>query len=86
MKKDMLAVLDKSGKLAYPRDKFDEISLNYGKIKLRNGKEKQIFEQRKQQNQSIQQTIELRERDKYKVAALVGGLSGIMLWALIDNK
>ena len=37
-------------------------------------------------NQDVQQTIELREKDKYKVAALVGSLSGIMLWALIDNK
>jgi hypothetical protein len=86
MKKDILAVLNRSGKLSYPRDKFDENSLNFGKIRLRNEKERQTFEQRKSQNQNIQTTLELREKDKYKVAAIVGSLSGIMLWALIDNK
>ena len=85
-KKDLLAVLGTDGKLAYPRDKFDENSLNFGKIRLRDEKERTKFEQRKKVNQDVQQTIELREKDKYKVAALVGSLSGIMLWALIDNK
>ena len=85
-KKDLLAVIDSNGKLAYPRDKFDENSLNYGKVRIRNQKEKQLYFLRKTENQKIQNTIELRERDKYKVAALVGSLSGIMLWALMDNK
>ncbi len=85
-KQDLLAIIDGSGKLAYPRDKFDENSLNYGKVKIRNRKERRIYLQRRTENQQNQSTLELREKDKYKVAALVGSLSGIMLWALIDNK
>lgn len=85
-KKDLLAVINQQGKLAYPRDKYDENSLNWGRVPIRSSRDKQVYLQRKKQNLSRQQELELRERDKYKVAALVGSLSGIMLWALIDNN
>ena len=86
MKKDLLAVIDRSGKLAYPRDKFDENSINYGRVRIRSAAERELYRQRKAENQQTQSILESREREKYRVAALVGGLSGIMLWALIGNK
>ena len=85
-KKHLLAVVNDQGKLIYPRDKFDENALNYGKVRIRNEREKQLYLQRVQENLKVQRSLESEEKNRYKVAALVGGLSGIMLWALLDSK
>jgi len=85
-KKDLLAVVNERGKIVYPRDKYDENALNWGKIRLRNKKEAQIYLMRKKMNRIRQLENEKQEKNKYKVAALVGGLSGLMLWAFLDGK
>ena len=85
-KKILLAVLDDQKKIVYPRDKYDENALNYGKVRLRNEKEARVFLQRKKANQQSQLENEKSENGRYKVAAIIGSLSGLMLWAMLDSK
>lgn len=85
-KKSLFAVLSDQGKVVYPRDKFDENALNFGKVKLRDKKEVDTFLKRKKANRLAQAENEKSEKGKYKVAAIIGGLSGLMLWAVIDTK
>jgi hypothetical protein len=85
-KKVILAILNREGKIIYPRDKFDENALNYGRVKIRNEKEKEIYLNRKKANQARQIENEKKESKRYKIAALLGGLSGLMLWAFMDSR
>jgi hypothetical protein len=85
-KKAIIAILSEEGKIIYPRDKFDENALNYGRVKLRNEKEKEIYLSRKKANQTRQIENEKKDSKRYKIAALVGGLSGLMLWAFMDSR
>jgi len=82
----LLAVLDEQKKILYPRDKYDENALNCGKVRLRNEKEARVFLQRKKANQQTQLENEKSENGRYKVAAIIGSLSGLMLWAMLDSK
>jgi len=85
-KKDLLAVVSSAGRLLYPRDKYDENALNYGKVKIRNKQEAAIFLERKKENRQAELMMERKDKERFKVAALVGGLSGLMIWALLDNQ
>ena len=85
-KKSVVAIVSDKGKLIYPRDKFDENALNYGKIRIRNENEKKTYLERKKTNKLAQLTNERQEKDRFKVAALVGGLGGIMVWAFLDGR
>src|SRR3990172_6445091 len=85
-KKVIVAILNGEGKIIYPRDKFDENALDYGRVKIRNEKEKEIYQNRKKANQARQLQTEKKESKRYKIAALVGGLSGLMLWAFMDSR
>ncbi len=85
-KKILLAVVDEQKKIVYPRDKYDENALNYGKVRLRNEKEAHAYLQRKKTNQQVQIENEKSENGRYKVAAIIGSLSGLMLWAMLDSK
>ncbi len=85
-KNNLLAVVSSAGRLLYPRDKYDEIALNYGKVKIRNKQEATIFLERKKENQQAELMMERKDKERFKVAALVGGLGGLMIWALLDNQ
>jgi len=85
-KKDLLAIVNDRGKIVYPRDKYDENALNWGKVRLRNKQEARIYLERKKMNRLRQLENEKQEKNRYKVAVLVGGLSGLMLWAFLDGK
>ena len=85
-KQYVVAVVNENGKIVYPRDKFDENALNYGKIKFRTEKEKEIYLERKKVNKISQVENEKRDNNRYKVAAIVGGISSLMLWAFLDGK
>lgn len=85
-KKDLLVVVNERGKIIYPRDKYDENALNYGKVRLKTRKEVEIYNRRIKHNQQVQRHIEQNEKNRYKVAALVGGLGGLMIWAFIDSR
>ncbi|HNR67435.1 MAG TPA: hypothetical protein PKN04_06740 [bacterium] len=85
-KKDLLAIVDDRGKIIYPRDKFDENALNWGKVRLRSDKEKKIYEERQMENNQQQVLHESQEKSKYRVAAVIGGLSGLMLYAFLDGR
>lgn len=85
-KNNLLAVVSSAGRLLYPRDKYDENVLNYGKVKIRNKKEAVIFLERKKENQQAESIMEKKDKERFKVAALLGGLSGLMIWALLDNQ
>ena len=58
---------------AYPENIFTE-------------KEKELYLERKKMNRIRQMENENKENSRYKVAALVGGISGLMLWAFMDGK
>lgn len=85
-KKDIIAVVDDNLNLVYPRDKFDENALNYGRIPIKNKKEKRLYELRQRENKLAQQKAEKKEKNRFKIAALVGGLSGLMLYALLGGE
>jgi hypothetical protein len=85
-KKEILAILNSSGKLIYPRDKYDEIALNYGKVKLRTAQDVLKYKQRKTENSNVQTCHEQTEKNRFKVAAVIGGLGGLMAWAFIQGK
>jgi len=82
-KKDILAILDGRGKLLYPRDKYDEVALNYGKVKLRTAQDVSKYKQRKSQYIQAQAQHEKREKKHYKIAAFIGGVSGLMAYTFI---
>ena len=86
LKKDLLAVVGENGKIIYPRDKFDENALNFGRVKIRNEKEAEIYTQRQIINRRNESISEKKEKNRFKVAALVGGLSGLMVWALLGSR
>ena len=54
IKKDLLAIVSEEGKIIYPRDKYDENVMNYGRVRLRNGNEAEIYQQRKNRNKQAQ--------------------------------
>jgi len=85
-KKSILAVLNDRKKIIYPRDKFDENALNYGRIPLRDAREQALYNKRRYLNRLAQLRAEKRERDRFKVAALLGSISGVMLWVLLDGR
>ncbi|MBN1540551.1 hypothetical protein JW992_00265 [candidate division KSB1 bacterium] len=86
LKKDILAVVDDRGRIIYPRDKFDENALNYGKVRVRNEKESEIYKKRQIETFMQQNLHESQEKKKYRVAAVIGGLSGLMLYAFLDGR
>jgi hypothetical protein len=85
-KKQVLAVLSDQKKILYPRDKFDENALNYGRIKPKNKKEKLVLKKRQLENIKTQRALENQEKNRFKVAAVIGGLSGLMLYAFLDGR
>ena len=82
-KKDILLILDDAGKIMYPRDKFDENALNYGKVKIRTEDEARKYNLRKQENIQAERISKDLERNKYKTAALVSLVGGVMALILI---
>lgn len=84
-KKNLLAVVSNKGKIIYPRDKYDENAMNFGKVRLRNKQEAEIYRDRKEQNKKAQIECEKREKNKYKVAAVVGSFGSIMLLTFLNN-
>jgi hypothetical protein len=85
-KKEILVILDHRKKLLYPRDKYDEIALNYGKVKLRTAQDVQKYKQRKTENSAVQAMQEQTEKNRLKTAAVIGGLGGIMAWVFVQGK
>ena len=85
-KQELLAVIGKNKKILYPRDKYDEISINYGKVKLRNSRDEELYHRRQEENLKAQTTLEKEEKNHLKTAALLGGIGGLMIWTLIDGK
>jgi hypothetical protein len=85
-KKDILVILDDHKKMIYPRDKYDEMALNYGKVKLRTAADVQRYKDRKMENLSTQQMNEQKEKNRFKVAVVIGGLGGIMAWAFLQGN
>jgi hypothetical protein len=85
-KKDILVILDDHKKIMYPRDKYDEMALNYGKVKLRTTLDVQRFKDRKMQNLSTQKMNEQKEKNRFKVAAVIGGLGGLMAWVFLEGN
>ncbi|MBN1998775.1 hypothetical protein JW935_14545 [candidate division KSB1 bacterium] len=85
-KKNLMAVVDQKGKIVYPRDKYDENALNYGRIKINSREDAKKYAIRKQQNLQVQRKIERRDSSQFRTAVIVGGISGLMLWAFLDTK
>ncbi len=85
-KKQVLAILSDQKKILYPRDKFDENALNHGRIRARNKKEELILKKRQLENIETQRELENEEKNRFKVAAVIGGLSGLMLYAFLDGR
>jgi hypothetical protein len=85
-KKEILVILDDHKKMIYPRDKFDEMALNYGKVKLRTTLDVQRYKDRKMENLSTQRMNEQKEKSRFKVAAVIGGLGGLMAWAFLQGN
>ncbi len=85
-KKHILAVVSSDGKIIYPRDKFDENALNYGRIPLRNETEQQKYLRRQLENRKAEQHLEQNEGKRYRVAAVIGGLGGLMIYALLGGQ
>jgi hypothetical protein len=85
-KKKILVILNSRGKLIYPRDKYDEIALNYGKVKLRTAQDVLKYKQRKTENSTVQSNQEQTEKNRFKIAAVIGGVGGLMAWAFIQGK
>ncbi len=85
-KKEILVILDKRKKLIYPRDKYDEIALNYGKVKLRTAKDVQKFKERKTENALVQAQQMQSEKNRLKTAAVIGSLGGLMAWVFVQGK
>ena len=84
-KQKMLAVVDDNGKIIYPRDKYDENALNYGSVKLRDAKDLVNYRARKRENIANQLRLEKAEKNKYKVAAIIGGLAGLMILTISNG-
>lgn len=84
-KKEILVILDEQKKIMYPRDKYDEIALNYGKVKLRTAQDVQRYKERKTENLSVQKINEQKEKNRFKVAAVIGSLGGLMAWAFLQG-
>ena len=82
-KRKILAILGNNGHIIYPRDKFDENALNFGKIRVKNNKELEVYRNRKRQNISNQLRNEKAEKQRFKIAALIGGLAGLMVMTII---
>lgn len=84
-KQKVLAVLDAKGKIVYPRDKFDENVLNYGKVRLQNKSDLAKYRARKRENITNQLRNEKAEKKKYKVAAIIGGIAGLMVFTISNG-
>lgn len=82
-KKDILCITDEDGKIIYPRDKFDENALNFGKVKIRTQADKEKLQMRQQENDQAEKQSNSAERNKYKTAALVSLVGGVMALILI---
>jgi len=85
-KKSVLAIVNDDGKIIYPRDKFDENALNFGKVKLRNTEDLAKYRARKQNNKSNQFRNESAEKNRFKVAAIIGGLAGLMVLTVTGGR
>jgi len=84
LKRDLLAVLSDKGKILYPRDKYDENALNIGKVQCKTVKEIERLKNRKKLNEQAQFEYERREKNKLKVAIIVGSIGSLMLWTFLD--
>lgn len=82
-KKDILCITNDDGKIIYPRDKFDENALNYGKVKIRTHEDKEKYQMRQTENEQAEKMNNSAERNRYKTAALVSLVGGVMALILI---
>lgn len=82
-KKDLLCITSEDGKIIYPRDKFDENALNFGKVKIRTHEDKEKYQLRQQENDQAEKLNHSAERNRYKTAALVSLVGGVMALILI---
>ena len=78
-KKKIIAIVDENGKIVYPRDKYDENALNYGKVRLRTKKDLAEYRARKRENIANQLRNEKTEKERYKMAVIVGGIASLMV-------
>ncbi|HPN33248.1 MAG TPA: hypothetical protein PK843_01935 [bacterium] len=83
-KKEILDIVGSKGKLIYPRDKYDEMALNYGKVKLRTAQDVVKYKQRKSESILAQEQHEQAEKNRFKIAAMIGGVGGLMAWAFFQ--
>jgi len=83
-KKEILAIVGGKGKLLFPRDKYDEMALNYGKVKLRTAQDVAKYKQRKSEAILVQEQHEQEEKNRFKIAAMIGGVGGLMAWAFFQ--
>ncbi len=85
-KQELLAVISNKGNILYPRDKYDENALNYGRIKVKSSQDKKKYLERKKNNKQIQSKLEHGEKNRYKTAFIAAGTSCLVIWAVINKN